>query len=159
MKSKEEFMRAIALAKESAKQGDYPIGAIIVKGNKIIATGKTMIKTKNDPTLRTEIDAIRKACKRMRSHYLEGCTLYSTCEPCTMSTSAAIWAKMGGIVFGVFGKDARKRKSDKFSWRQIDIPAREIVRKGTPRLELYEGFLKKECIKLFDFTKTKKRES
>ena len=153
MKTKKEFMvSAIEYAKESAKRGDYALGAVIVKDNKIIAKGATNLKHENDPTVHGEIVAIRNACKKLNSGYLEGCILYTTAEPCPMCTSAAIWAKMDGIVFGTFTTDAKNKGNRKFSWRQIGIPCKYVLSKGTPKLELKEGFMRKECIKLFELS-------
>lgn len=153
MEIKEEFMRnTIELAKESARKGDYAIGAIIVKDERIIASGTTNLKHENDPTLHAEIVAIRNACKKLKSRYLQDCILYTTHEPCPMCASAAIWAKMQGIVFGAFIEDAKKKQGKNFSWRQIDISCKDVLSKGTPKLELIEGFLREECNKLFDLS-------
>ena len=159
MKAEEKFMkRAIDAARESAKKGDYAIGAVVVKDNEIISIGDETLKSANDPVNgHAEIDAIRKACKILNQPYLEGCILYSTPEPCPMCTSAAIWAKMEGIVFSVSQDDMinemRKRMGSKFSWRQIKIPCKNILTKGTPKLNLISGFMKEEGLKLFDLTK------
>ncbi|MBI2673642.1 nucleoside deaminase [Candidatus Woesearchaeota archaeon] len=153
MQAKKEFMqKAIELAKESAKNGDYALGAVIVKEDEIIATGTTNLKHENDPTVHAEIVSIRNACKKLNSKYLDGCILYTTHEPCPMCASAAIWAKMKGIVFGAFLEDAKQRQGKNFSWRQIDISCKDILKKGTPKIELVEGFLRDECLKLFDFS-------
>ncbi|MEK6919076.1 MAG: nucleoside deaminase [Nanoarchaeota archaeon] len=144
--------KAIEIAKESAIMGDYALGSVIVKDGKIIATGKTNLKHENDPTVHAEIVAIRKACKELNSKYLENCVLYTTCEPCPMCSSAAVWAKMKGIVFGAFIQDAKLKSGNSFSWRQIDISCKQVLEKGTPKLELVEGFLREECKKLFDLS-------
>lgn len=144
---------AIELAKESAKNGDYALGAVIVKDNQIVSRGTTMIKLENDPTLHGEIVAIREACKKLKSGYLQGCVLYTTHEPCPMCASAAIWAKMEGVVFGATIEDAKGKNSGNFSWRQIGISCKEVLEKGEPKLELVEGFLRGECIKLFGLSR------
>ena len=119
---------------------------------KIIATGRNKTKTHNDPSLHAEIDAIRNACERLKQYYLEGCILYTTHEPCPMCASAAVWAKMKGIVFGVPYDDAISKGNEKFSWRQIIISCKEVLDKGDPKLEIVEGFMREECIKLFDLS-------
>lgn len=153
MEPKEEFMqKAIDLAKISAQSGDYAVGAVIVNNNEIIASGTTKLKRENDPTAHAETVAIRNACKKLNSKYLQDCVLYSTHEPCPMCTSAAIWARMRGIVFGAFIEDAKNKQNKNFSWRQIGISCKEILSRGTPKLELAEGFLREECNKLFDLS-------
>ena len=154
MEAEKKFMRiAIKEAKKSAKKGNYVLGCVIVKGEKVISKGMNKTKTKFDPTLHGEVDAIRNACKKLNSHYLNGCILYTTLEPCSMCTSAVIWAKMEGIVFGAFKEDAQKNKGENFSWRQIDISSKEIIDKGEPKLNLIGGFMREECLNLFNLTK------
>ena len=155
MEAKENFMkRAIEVAQDSAKKGDYAVGAVIVHGGKIISVGQTFLKRENDPTAHAEIVAIRNACSKLNTRFLEGHILYTTHEPCPMCASAAIWAKMEGIVFGAFIEDAKGKESKKFSWRQIDIPCKDILKEGHPKLDVVEGFLRKECLKLFDIRRT-----
>lgn len=153
MEVAEEFMqKAIELAKKSARSGDYAIGAIIVKNNEIIASGTSNLRHENDPTGHPEIIAIRNACQKLNSRYLQGCILYTTHEPCPMCASAAIWARMKGIAFGAFIEDAKGKGGKNFSWRQIGISCKEVLSKGTPKLELVEGLLREECNKLFDLS-------
>lgn len=153
MKAEKQFMqKAINLAIESSGRGDYALGAVIVRGGEIIASGTTNLKHENDPTVHAEIVAIRNACRKLGSKYLEDCILYTTHEPCPMCASAAIWAKMRGIVFGASIKDAQGKQGDNFSWRQIHIPCRYVLSRGTPVLELVEGFLREECNRLFELS-------
>jgi tRNA(Arg) A34 adenosine deaminase TadA len=160
VKPKKEFMKkAINAAIVSGKKGDYAIGAVIVKDNKIISKGYETLKSDFDPVNgHAEIDAIRKACKKLNEHYLKDCILYSTHEPCPMCTSASIWAKIGTIVYGVSREDMirimKKRSSGKFSWRQIDISCQYILKKEKPNsnIKLIPGFMKKECLKLFNLS-------
>ena len=140
------------MAKKSAKAGDYALGVVIVKDGIVIATGTTNLKHENDPTVHGEIVAIRNACKELKSGYLEDCVLYTTHEPCPMCASAAIWAKMKGIVFGNYKDDAKSHQSKSFSWRQIDISCKDILAKGVPSLELSEGFMRDECLKLYSLS-------
>src|ERR1035437_1414584 len=106
---KKEFMeRAIEEAKKSASAGQYALGAIVVNADgEIIATEHTTLHENNDPTCHAEVNAIRSACSVLKSRYLPGCWLYTTLEPCPMCTSAAIWAKMEGIVYGASKEDAQ----------------------------------------------------
>jgi tRNA(Arg) A34 adenosine deaminase TadA len=150
---KKIMMEAIEIAKESAKGGDYALGAVIEKNGKIIAVGKTLLKTKNDPTVHAEIVAIRTACEKLGTRFLENAVLYTTHEPCPMCASAAIWAKMKGVVFGATIEDAYGNATDKFSWRQIDIKCKDILLAGNPKLELVEEFMRKECNDLFNLSK------
>lgn len=148
--------KAIEEAKNSASLGQYALGTIVVNSNgEIIATEHTTLHENNDPTCHAEVNAIRSACLKNKSRYLPGCWLYSTLEPCPMCTSAAIWAKMEGIVFGASKDDAqdfaKNPKDQKFTWRQINVSSKEIVEKGDPKIKLIEKFMQSECKMLFDF--------
>lgn len=146
---KKKFMlKAIEIAKKSSKMCEYPIGAIIVKNDEIISTGTVRRVVDGDPTSHAEIVAIREACKKLNSRSLKGCILYSTQECCPMCSSAAIWANVGGIVFGAFSEDTKCNESEKFTWRQINISCKEVLNNSSPKIELVEGFMRDECIKL-----------
>lgn len=151
------MMRAMEAAKKAAASGDYAIGAVVVKDDQIVSVGDETLKSANDPVNgHAEIDAIRKACEKLKQPYLEGCVLYSTHEPCPMCASAAVWAKIDTIVFAVSREDMieqmEKRTSGKFSWRQIKLSCKEVLEKGTPKINLVSGFLREEGLKLFDLT-------
>ncbi|MEN8906367.1 MAG: nucleoside deaminase [Clostridiales bacterium] len=85
-----------------------PFGAVIVFDNKIIAKAHNEVIFKNDPTCHAEIIAIRRASKLLNNFNLEGCSIYTTCEPCPMCLSAILWAKIDKIFFGCTKEDAEK---------------------------------------------------
>ena len=89
MENNKKFMlRAIQLSIESIQNNGGPFGCVIVKQNKIISEGFNKVTSTNDPTAHGEIVAIREACKKLNTFNLEGCDLYSSCEPCPMCLSA-----------------------------------------------------------------------
>ena len=160
-KPQEKYMRlAIEAAIQSAKNGDYGHGAVVVKDGGVIATGYESLKSANDPVNgHAEIDAIRKACQILQQPYLQDCIMYCTAEPCPMCMSAIIWAKMDSVAYAITRDDMieemerLKREGDgKFSWRQIAIPAEYIVERGEPKVTLHPGFMREESRKLFDLT-------
>ena len=95
MSKEEKFMReAIRLSIENVNYGNGgPFGAVIVKDGKIIARGVNNVTKNNDPTAHAEVDAIRKACKELGTFQLDGCELYTSCEPCPMCLGAIYWAR------------------------------------------------------------------
>ena len=99
--SPEDFLRrAVALSAEKMRAGHGgPFGALIVKNGRIIAEGFNQVTSTNDPTAHAEVVAIREACRRLRSYSLEGCVIYSSCEPCPMCLSAIYWARVERIYF------------------------------------------------------------
>ena len=97
----QKFMaEALTEARKAALLNEVPVGAVIVKNNKIIARGHNLREKTNDPTAHAEIVAIRKACKKLKSWRLEGCTIYVTVEPCAMCAGTLLWTRIDRIVFG-----------------------------------------------------------
>ena len=148
---KNEFMkRAIELSVESVNNGGGPFGSVIVKDNKIIAEGSNKVTPTNDPTAHGEIDAIREACKKLNNFSLNGCELYSTCEPCPMCLSAIYWARIDKIYFANTREDARKIDFDDsliYTELQKNIHKRKI-----PMIQI----LRNEALKAFDLWDKKK---
>lgn len=103
-----KFMqRAIELARngmESNKGG--PFGAVIVKDGVIVGEGCNQVTSTNDPTAHAEVTAIRNACKHLNSFQLDGCDLYTSCEPCPMCLGAIYWARPNNIYYACTREDA-----------------------------------------------------
>ena len=97
-----EFMQiAIQEAREGISNGDGgPFGTAIVRDGVLIASGHNHVLAYNDPTCHGEVDAIRKACKRLGTFDLTGCELYTTGEPCHMCLCACMWATISKIYYG-----------------------------------------------------------
>jgi guanine deaminase len=108
MTNQQLFIRkAIKLSLENVHSGKGgPFGAIIVKGNNIIASGTNLVTSLNDPTAHAEITAIREACKVLGTFQLDGCEMYSSCEPCPMCLGAIYWARLEKIFIASIMKDA-----------------------------------------------------
>lgn len=84
-----------------------PFGAVIVdQNNNIISRAHNCVLKNNDPTAHAEIMAIRRACEKLSTNSLEGCTLYATCEPCPMCLAASIWANIKVVYYGANRVDA-----------------------------------------------------
>lgn len=120
------FMQmAIDLSVENVDNGGGPFGAVIVRDGEVIATGVNRVTANNDPTAHAEVSAIRAACNRIGNFKLEGCTVYSSCEPCPMCLSALYWAGVKRICFGNTKADAKDIDfDDSFIYDQIEL-ARE----------------------------------
>jgi tRNA(Arg) A34 adenosine deaminase TadA len=110
----EEWMReAIALAVGNVTSGrGGPFGAVIVKDGAVIAAGANQVTAANDPTAHAEITAIRKACAALGSFSLDGCDIYTSCEPCPMCLAAIYWARCRRIYYGCTAADAAKAGFD-----------------------------------------------
>lgn len=115
--SKEDaaFMQqAIELSLENIDNGGGPFGAVIVKDGKVVATGANRVVPSNDPTAHAEVTAIREACRILGTFNLEGCTIYSSCEPCPMCLSAIYWAGISRLCYGNTKDDAAAIDFDDF---------------------------------------------
>ncbi|HXW72808.1 MAG TPA: nucleoside deaminase [Methylocella sp.] len=92
----EDFMR---LAIAEAARGDFPFGAVIVSGQKVLASGRNLGKTLNDPTAHAEMVAIRRFLSEYPAGDLKDATLYASGEPCPMCMGAILWCGIGRVVF------------------------------------------------------------
>ena len=128
MEGRSEFMQqAIALAVENVTSGrGGPFGAVIVKDGKVIATGANQVTATNDPTAHAEVTAIRNACASLEAFQLEGCDIYSSCEPCPMCLAAIYWARCRTIYYGCTAADAAKAGfDDAYLYEELKKPLGE----------------------------------
>jgi guanine deaminase len=143
---KEEFMReAIKLSIDNVDNNGGPFGAVIVKDGEIIARGSNKVTIDNDPTAHAEVNAIREASKKLGTFDLEGCEIYTSCEPCPMCLGAIYWAHLDKIYFANTKKDAKDIDfDDSFIYDEIDLPheKRSIETKQILREEALEAFKK-----------------
>lgn len=116
--------RAIQLSIENVRSGrGGPFGAVVVKNGAIIAEGANRVASMNDPTAHAEILAIREACRKLGIFDLEGCEIYSSCEPCPMCLAAIYWARLARIYFANDAADASKIGfNDSLIYREITQP-------------------------------------
>jgi guanine deaminase len=125
-----EFMqRAIALALENIRNGGGPFGSVIARDSHIVAEGVNRVTAANDPTAHAEIVAIRAACIALGTFQLDGCDLYTTCEPCPMCLGAIYWARPARVFFASSAGDAAAAGfDDAFIYDELYLPyaAREI---------------------------------
>ncbi len=127
-----QFMSsAVELANESVEKGGGPFGAVIVdKDNNIIARAHNQVVLSHDPTAHAEIQCIRYACLKLRTHDLTGCTIYSSCEPCSMCLSAIYWAHIDTIFYGNTREDAKRIGfDDSFIYEEVSKP---VIKRTKP---------------------------
>src|ERR1700724_1574304 len=100
---------AIQLSIENVLSGNGgPFGAVVVKDGTIIAEGANQVTSRNDPTAHAEVVPIREACKLLGVFDLEGCEIYTSCEPCPMCLGAIYWARLSRVYFGNADADASR---------------------------------------------------
>jgi tRNA(Arg) A34 adenosine deaminase TadA len=129
--------RAIELAIENVRSGSGgPFAAVIVRDGRILAEGTNRVTTSNDPTAHAEIVAIRAACTALGAFRLDGCDLYTTCEPCPMCLGAVYWARPARVFFAASAADAAAAGFDDafiydqiaLAWEDRKIPFVEMMR-------------------------------
>ena len=125
LKEHERFMRiAIELSEQNAKEAaGGPFGAVIVKDGKVVAKSANKVVQQNDPTAHAEVSAIRLACHELGTYNLEGCVIYTSCEPCPMCLGAIYWAHIDKIYYGNTKADAADIGfDDHFIYKELELP-------------------------------------
>ena len=126
--------QALAEANAAYKQGEIPIGAVVVCRDKIIAKSHNLTELLHDVTAHAEMQAITSAAEHLGGKYLNDCTLYVTVEPCVMCAGALGWSQISRIVYGA---PDEKRGFQRFAPQALH-----------PRTEVTSGVMADECIEL-----------
>jgi tRNA(adenine34) deaminase len=148
MDDNERYMRAAyMMAQKAIIKDEVPVGAVIVRGGRIISRAYNLRETKKDPLAHAEILAIRKAAAKLHGWRLEGCTLYVTLEPCPMCAGAIINSRMDEVVFGAYDPKAGALGT------LYDLAEGKLNHKP----KVTGGVLKEECAKLLKEYFTQKR--
>lgn len=143
--------RAIELAALGIKSNaGGPFGAVVAKNGKIIGEGYNSVTSSNDPTAHAEVIAIRQACRNLASFQLEGCSIYTSCEPCPMCLGAIYWARPQKIFYACTREDAAKIGfDDQFIYDELEknadkrkIALIELMRDDA--IPVFEAWEKKE---------------
>lgn len=151
--NEEKFMRlAIRKAQEGIRRGQAPFGACIVRNNKVLVSSHNEVFAHTDITAHAEINALHKACRKTGRIDLSDCVIYSTTEPCPMCFTACHWAKIRKVVYGTKIADAAKH-----GFSEWPISNRKMERLGKSKIRLVPGFLRTECLELFNEWSKRKR--
>jgi tRNA(Arg) A34 adenosine deaminase TadA len=113
--------RAIELSRLGMENGQGgPFGCVIVKDGRIVGEGNNRVTSTNDPTAHAEVVAIRDACKNLNTFQLEGCDIYTSCEPCPMCLGAIYWARPDRVIYANTKEDAAAIEfDDDFIYKEI----------------------------------------
>ena len=137
MSHAEWLRRAVQTASESVIAGGGPFGALVVRGDEIVAVGRNQVREWRDPTAHAEIVAIRGACVKLGSHQLEGCVIYASSEPCPMCLGAIYWARPEAVYFAndridaaeagfddafIYDELGRRPSARRIRMQRMDIP-------------------------------------
>jgi tRNA(Arg) A34 adenosine deaminase TadA len=138
------MQRAIALATENVRSGaGGPFAAVIVKDGVIVGEAANSVTATNDPTAHGEVNAIRKACAALGVFSLQGCEMYTSCEPCPMCLAASYWARLDAVYYGNDCEAAaRSGFDDSFLYKEfkLDRTARAMPSRQLMSDEAWESF-------------------
>lgn len=135
--------RALQEAELAYREGEIPVGAVVVSQNRIIARAHNLTETLNDVTAHAEMQAITATANLLGGKYLNECTLYVTVEPCVMCAGALGWSQIGRVVYGTIDE---KRGFRKFAPAALH-----------PKTEVISGVLEKDCADLMTLFFREKR--
>ena len=149
MDKRELMTRAIRLAEESVKLGGGPFGAVIARNGEIVAEASNRVTLDCDPTAHAEVLAIRKASKVLGTFDLNGCEIFTSCEPCPKCLGAIYWANLDKIYFANNRKDAADIGfDDDFIYKEIEVTPEK-------RQKPSEILMREEALKAFDMWREK----
>jgi tRNA(adenine34) deaminase len=138
------MLMAVEEARESLREGNCGFGAVVVRGDEVIARAHDAEKTEQDPTAHAEMRAIRMAAARL-GRDLEGCAIISTHEPCPMCATAIVWSGISRLIFGFSIREAIQQGR-----RRIDLPCREIFERAGKAVTIVEGVMGPQCAVLYN---------
>lgn len=137
----ERFMR-MALAE--ARRGDFPFGAVLVRDGRVLARGRNLGRTNDDPTAHGEMTAIRRCLAAHGSRALKGSTLYTSGEPCAMCMGAILWCRIGRLVYAASVQQLASKID------QIMISSADVAAKAPfAPISITGGVLADEAMQLF----------
>jgi guanine deaminase len=111
--------RTVELALVNVANGGGPFGALIVRHGELVAEGQNRVTATLDPTAHAEVVAIRAACQVVGDFSLAGTVLYTSCEPCPLCLSAALWARVDRVVFAADRHDAARGGFDDLEFYEL----------------------------------------
>ena len=151
-KNKAFMAEALKEAALAAEMGEVPIGAVIVRGDEIIAAAHNLVETSKDPTAHADMLAIRQAAERLGGWRLTGCHMYVTVEPCSMCAGAIVWARIEKLFIGT--DDPKGGACGSI----FNIPQEKKLNHYT---EIETGLLREECSEIMKtfFKKLRDRKS
>lgn len=142
--------RAIELAHIGVDAGGGgPFGCVVVKDDRIVGEAHNMVLADNDPTAHAEVSAIRAACRNLGTFQLDGCTIYTSCEPCPMCLGAIYWARPDKVYYAATRDDAAAAGfDDAFIYDELNLEP--VNRRISAEILLHD-----EAVKVFELWQQK----
>jgi tRNA(Arg) A34 adenosine deaminase TadA len=140
------LLAAIELAWQARKHGNHPFGALLVDADgKIVAEAENTVVTGRDCTGHAETNLMRMATGRFDSEFLQGCTLYTSTEPCAMCAAAIYWGNVRRVVFALSEEELRAIPAGNPDNAILAMPCREIFARGDHKVEVSGPQLQKQA--------------
>ena len=140
----DQFMKvAIEEARNGIKAGDRPFGSAVIRDGKVVGRGRNLVASTLDPTAHAEVQAIRNAAANLKVARLEGCTLYTSCEPCPMCCGATFYAGIDTLVIGTRITTIDRLTKGLYSLRDYSVE-RLVELTGLP-LRVVRDVMSEEC--------------
>ena len=137
----ERFMRlALEDAQRAADEGNVGVGSVIVRDGEVVARGRNLVPTTNDPTAHAETVALREASAALGTDDMAGCVLYTTFEPCPMCCGALMNANVAALVMGA------RPSAEQTKWGDYTMEALLAMSRWNARMEVITGVLVEECL-------------
>jgi tRNA(Arg) A34 adenosine deaminase TadA len=145
------LLAAIDLAWQARAHGNHPFGALLVDadGNVVVESENTVV-TGRDCTGHAESNVMRVASKRFDSGFLQGCTLYTSTEPCAMCAGAIFWGNVRRVVFALSEEDLRSSAGPNPENATLAIPCREVFARGDHEVEVSGPHLQEQARAVHD---------
>lgn len=139
-----QFMKlALEEARTGMKAGDRPFGSVVVRDGKVVGRGRNLVASTLDPTAHAEVQAIRNAAANLKAARLEGCTLYTSCEPCPMCCGATFYAGIDTLVIGTRITTIDRLTKGLYSLR--DYSVERLVELTGLKLKVVRDVMSEEC--------------
>ena len=140
--SEEKWLRqCVDLAAQNVADGGGPFGALIVHEGIVISTGVNQVTPTLDPTAHAEVVEIRRACKALNTFRLDNCLLVSSCEPCPMCLSSALWARVSRVVYAADRHDAAKAGFDDLAFYELFEQPRDTWSLPVAQMSEVDGYI------------------
>jgi tRNA(Arg) A34 adenosine deaminase TadA len=140
------LLAAIELARRAREHGNHPFGALLVDaGGEVVVEGENTVVTGPDCTGHAETNVIRVASERFDSRFLQGCTLYTSTEPCAMCAGAIYWANVRRVVFALSEEDLRGIAGGNPENALLAVPCREVFARGNHEVEVSGPHLQEQA--------------
>jgi len=132
-------------SRRGVEANQSPFGACISRGNQVISCIHNEVWHRTDPTAHAEMQCIRQACSVLGTIHLEGCTIYSTTEPCPMCCAAIHWARLSRIVFAARVADAKR-----YGFNELQISNSTLMCLGRSPIAIVPDFLRDEALAVYE---------